>query len=139
MKRGHKVVHFLVVMEAQRKWIGAYLTWLSSRRYPTTFPNHPQQLAPAIIREIRFYDISVPNGSVNNLLGGLAPYNVPDSYLGKKFNFWANILRKLLGLKAPPVMNDNSSVLTDPYKKDLTVLVVGSKEDNWQNGNMELL
>lgn len=139
MKRGHKVVHILVAMEAQRKWIGAYLTWLNSRQYPTTFPNHPNQLASPIIREIRFYDISVPHGSVDNLLGELAPYNVPDSYLGKKFNFWAKILMKLLGLQPVPEMNSNSSVLTDAYKKDLTVLVVGKKEDLWINGTMELL
>jgi len=115
MRRGEKVVHNLIVMEAQRKWIGGYLLWLSKRRYPTTFPNHPHHMAPVIIREIRAYDFSVPKGSVANLMGELAPYNVPDSFLGKKFGFFSKSTRFLLGLDKP-YPSIGSSVEAEPLR-----------------------
>jgi len=137
MNRGEKVTHYLVAIEGQRKWLGAFLDWLGKRTYPTTFPNHPRKMEPPVIKEMRFYDISVPTGSRHNLIGDLSPFNLTNSFLGKKFGFLSKVARKVLGLTAPPKGAD-VSIESSPHRDDLSIYVLGSKEDAWQDGN-ELL
>jgi len=138
VRRGEIVDHHLVVMEAQRKWIEAYIHWLSKRRYSTTFPNHPAGFARPIIREVRFYDISVATGASASVLGDLAPYNLKDNYLGKKFGFWFGLVRFALGLQKVPEIEGYTGFRTE-HKKDMSVYVIGSKKDKWINGHMEML
>jgi len=129
---GEKIVHFFVMSESQRKYLDDYFYgWLSNRKYPTSFPANPKAMVRPRVREIRFYDISIPECNKSFLLTDLAPFNLGGGELTRKLNFLFSIVRKVFGLK--PVGSSKRNVRQN-FRDFVDVFVLGEKEDEHING-----
>ena len=132
---GDDIVHCFVLMESQRKYLDDYTTWLLDRKYPTTFPNQSGLIMQPNVREVRLYDISIPEGSFNFLLSDLSPYNQGAGNIKGKLQFGTKLMQKALGLS--PVQPSKTNPLGD-WRSYINVMVLGTKKDAWIN-NGELI
>ncbi len=120
--------HFFTLVEGQRKYLsGLFTDFLGSRKYKCKETN---SVVSPDTRQVRLYDVCTYRSCDSQLIHDLSPFNVYEdgSYLDK----WTKRLRKLLGLQSAGA--SDFKTLTNAWRKDMDVIVIGSYADKWKNG-----
>jgi len=118
--------HFFAMLVGKAKLIDSFVSKLLSPLYPTTHPNYSECSMTHNVREIRFYDVSVPASVAGHLLHDLSPYNDGDASVKKKLRFVNKLFCKVVGFEPVTSESHNNSVLEE-YRHYINVLVVGKK------------
>ena len=129
-------MHVVISARGAVDWINRWESDLLARYLPHTF-KHPDtgkietgalQLG---VRPIRLYDITFPEGEYDRVMSMIFPTNK------EKPGALQLMLRKILGVKkAKPWKLDKKNVV---FKRNVTVDVIGIKEDKHDKEGIELI
>jgi hypothetical protein len=125
--------HFFVLVEGMRKYLsGLFTDYLGSRKYDC---EETESIVSPDTRQVRFYDIITYESCASQLLHDLSPYNVykEGGYLDK----WVKRVRALFGLQNPSF--SEFQTLSNDWRKDMDVVVIGRFDDKWKNGREFIL
>ena len=124
------MVHYLVCMKSQRKYLDEMETFILNRRYITTFPDIPGMQYQPNLREIRFYDISVFESCKPQLLKDLAPYGSLSRKFPKFLRMGINFVMKKLGFdEPPPGIHEFGFNQVPQWRTFIDVEILASKKD----------
>lgn len=126
------MTHHFVLMESQPKYLNQFVQYLLSRQYPTTYPNHPGYLSTPNVKEVKLFDIVVPESCSSALLTDLAPYNQGDALIKKRLGMGVKLFQKAAGLQGVEPNNIN---IHGEWRNYLNVFHLGTKKDAWSNGS----
>jgi len=68
------MAHVLVLVEGRETWMNVFLNDLLKRRYPYTMMNGQMGMIQPNPREVKLFDISIPEESISFLMEDLAPF-----------------------------------------------------------------
>lgn len=123
-----KMKKYVLAVEGQRKFTNHLIEYFEKVKYTTQLPNKPGLRMPLIVNEIRFFDVSVFESSMGQLLNDLSPFTSLDYHLNPIIKFGLNISRKIFGLKSPPVKME-ANVSKVPNRDKVQIYMLGLKDD----------
>lgn len=127
------MAHVFVAMEARQVWMDAFLHDLNMRRYQYTCVDGNTRMVQPNMREIRFFDCSLPEECIPLFLSDLAPFAVNDpsalhSDLKGIVGKIKNMIIKFVGLK--PLNLDGIKASGQCRHAWVNIIPFGWKEDN---------
>jgi len=93
------MAHVFVLAEARECWMNAFIIDLTERRYQFRMANGKLGFIQPNIREVKLFDISVPEQCVPSLMADLSPFAKDTSRLRGLANLFAKLLRKVVRLR----------------------------------------
>ena len=94
------MAHVFILAEGREAWMKLFLKDLGERRYEYKMNNGNSGYVQPNAREIKLFDISIPESSISSLMADLSPFAENTSKQRGKAHLFANLLRESGNLRS---------------------------------------